>query len=243
MRNIRIYTNQPLASGQEAKLDTQASRHLVSVLRMTAGNPATLFNGSGGEFQATLLTADSKSCIVSVGDFRDKESESPLCIHLGIGISRGDRMDWVVQKATELGVSRITPLYTERTEVRLKGDREAKKLRHWQQISISACEQCGRNRLPEIDPPQLLSSWLAAAEGDRKFILHHRAEVMPDATAGKPGRVVLLVGPEGGFSESEVLRAGDARFRGMKLGPRVLRTETAPLAAISILQARWGDMG
>ncbi len=243
MRNRRIYTEHTLASGEEIQLDAGPSRHLVSVLRLKAGSALTLFNGLGGEFSATLLTANHKGCRVAVGEFSDTETESPLNIHLGIGISRGERMDWVVQKATELGVQQITPLYTERTEVKLKGEREAKKLRHWQLISISACEQCGRNRLPVIAQPQTLAEWTNTAAGERKFVLHHLASNLSSAQTNNPGSALLLVGPEGGLTDDEIRSAEAAKFQPLKLGPRVLRTETAPLAAISILQAQWGDMG
>ncbi len=242
MRNRRIYTDQALDSGDNIQLDAGPSRHLVSVLRLKAGSPLTLFNGLGGEFAATLLTASHKGCQVAVGEFADTETESPLNIHLGIGISRGERMDWVVQKATELGVQQITPLYTERTEVKLKGEREAKKLRHWQLVSISACEQSGRNRLPVISTPQTFAQWTTTVAGDRKFVLHHRASPLCAGNSAPPASAVLLVGPEGGLTEDEILSAEAADFQPLKLGPRVLRTETAPLAAISILQARWGDM-
>jgi len=168
------------------------------------------------------------------------DMESPLRIEMGIAVSRGERMDWVVQKATELGVTAISPLFTERTEVKLKAERAAKKLRHWQQIAISACEQSGRNQLPTIADFKALPNWLSAVEADRKFVLHHRSDDHPGGEA--PTSVALLIGPEGGLSEAEIEAAMDAGFEAMRLGPRVLRTETAPLAALSVLQSRWGDL-
>lgn len=150
-------------------------------------------------------------------------------------------MDWVMQKATELGVAAVTPLFTERTEVKLSAERAAKKLRHWQQVMTSACEQCGRNRLPQLPDIQRLDSWLADTTAQRKFVMHHRASDQAGNT-GKPSSVALLVGPEGGLTEGEIEAAAHAGYSALRLGPRVLRTETAPLAGIAILQARWGDM-
>jgi 16S rRNA (uracil1498-N3)-methyltransferase len=150
-------------------------------------------------------------------------------------------MDWVVQKATELGVCALTPLFTERTEVKLAGERAIKKNYHWQQVAISACEQCGRNRLPVIHPVQNLHNWLATSNAQRKFVLHHRAGSIGGASES-PTSVALLVGPEGGLSDDEIEAAERAGYQSLRLGPRVLRTETAPLAAIAILQAHWGDM-
>ena len=239
MREIRVFTDQPLTCGEEVVLDPMASRHL-SVLRLKAGSEVTLFNGEGGEYSTRILTA-GKTCRLSIEAFSDREMESPLAIHLGIGISRGDRMDLVVQKATELGVKTITPLYTERTEVKLKGDRADKKLRHWRQIAVSACEQCGRNRLPEISSPEPIAHWLPVS-ADLKFVLHHRSEKNLRDYASAPKTVALLIGPEGGLSTSEISTAEKNGFNPLTLGPRVMRTETAPLAAVSIFQSLWGDM-
>ena len=150
-------------------------------------------------------------------------------------------MDWVVQKATELGVTHITPLLTERTEVKLKAERAEKKLCHWQQIAVSACEQSGRNRVPHVAALTPLNNWLSATEANRKLVLHHRAikGADPDST---PCSAALLIGPEGGLSDEEIQEAEGEGYQSLQLGPRVLRTETAPLAAITLLQSRWGDM-
>lgn len=209
---------------------------------MGPGASLVLFDGSGGEYPATIVEAGKRCVLVETGGHRAAETESPLAIHLGIAISRGERMDWIVQKATELGASTISPLTSERTEVRLQGERAVKKQRHWQEIAISACEQCGRNRLPEVHPLTSLADWVGAVSAERKFVLHHRA-APPGREQGDPRSVALLVGPEGGLSAAEIDRAGLCRFAPLQLGPRVMRTETAPLAAIAILQARWGDMG
>jgi 16S rRNA (uracil1498-N3)-methyltransferase len=208
---------------------------------MGAGDALILFDGSGGQYPASITAVDKKTVIVTTGDFDAIERESGLRLHLGIAISRGERMDWVVQKATELGVSSISPLFSERTEVRLKGERGDKKMRHWQQIAVSACEQCGRNQLPQIRPLQALEDWARAVEAQLKLVLHPVADPVA-APAIAPDSIALLVGPEGGLSPAEVSTAEQAGFHSLQLGPRVLRTETAPLAAIAILQARWGDM-
>ncbi|MCB1667047.1 MAG: 16S rRNA (uracil(1498)-N(3))-methyltransferase [Porticoccaceae bacterium] len=241
MREVRVYTCQPLSSGEDVILDPMASRHLT-VLRLKPGSQITLFNGNGGEYAARLTETGSKTHRLAVGEFDDRKTESPLATHMGIGISRGDRMDMVVQKATELGIQKITPLYTERTEVKLKGDRVDKKMRHWQQIVISACEQCGRNTLPELAQPQPLQDWLDSPAG-LKFVLHHRSEKSLNSYTETPDSIALLVGPEGGLSKQEIDAAQQAGFKPLTLGPRVMRTETAPLAAISIFQFLWGDMG
>ncbi|MCL4106065.1 UNVERIFIED_CONTAM: hypothetical protein GTU68_058371 [Idotea baltica] len=208
---------------------------------MQAGDALTLFNGRGGEYAAHIQNVGKKTVQVIVGEHRAIELESPLDVHLGIALSRGERMDWIVQKATELGVRSITPLVTERVEVKLKGDRAEKKRCHWQGIAVSACEQCGRNYLPAVNVLQPLAQWLAVTEADCKLVLHHRANTL-SATTQSPARLALLVGPEGGLSGTEIEAAEAAQFQSLTLGPRVMRTETAPLAALAILQARWGDM-
>lgn len=242
MRAPRIFTGQPLAAGTELALEAGPSQHLARVLRMREGDELRLFDGGGAEYRARIVAADKRQVVVAVLDSAPGLAESPLRIHLGVGISRGERMDWIVQKATELGVAAISPLYTERTEVRLRGEREERKLQHWEKVIVSACEQCGRNVIPDLHEPVALSHFLQSADGERRFVLHHRTTAAPEAT-DLPASVSLLVGPEGGLSEAEIGAAETAGFESLALGPRVLRTETAPLAALAILQARWGDMG
>jgi len=187
--------------------------------------------------------SEKKHLQVTLQKFDDCEHESPLTIHLGIGISRGEKMDLIIQKATELGVASISPLFTDRTEVKLKGERAEKKLRHWRQVAISACEQCRRNRLPRIAEPHLLDNWQKNVESDIKLVLHHRCQAsLADMRSQAPASIALLIGPEGGLSTEEIALAEEDGFQPLALGPRVLRTETAPLAAISILQSLWGDM-
>lgn len=240
MRIPRVYTPQALVEGAELALEPGPSQHLARVLRMSAGQALSLFDGAGNEFAAQILRVDKRAVTAVLGARRDRNVESPLAVELGIGISRGDRMDWVLQKATELGVHRVVPLFTERTEVKLKGERAAKKQQHWQQVIVSACEQCGRSRLPGLGPPLAFDDWLAACTAERRFVLHHRAT--PAKGSGTPRSVALAVGPEGGLSTAEIDAAERAGFEALGLGPRVLRTETAPLAALAILQAHWGDM-
>ncbi|MFT3929393.1 MAG: 16S rRNA (uracil(1498)-N(3))-methyltransferase [Spongiibacteraceae bacterium] len=244
MRCPRIYTPQSLASNADAPiaLDADAAHHVARVLRMQSGDALKLFNGDGAEYSASIVSVDKKSVYVAIESKSTIDRESPLAIHLGIAISKGERMDWVIQKATELGVAEITPLQTERVEVRLNNEREEKKLSHWQAIAIAACEQSQRNRIPVIHSPQSLSNWLDSVQSDVKFVLHHRSEVNLAANAEKPQSVALLIGPEGGLSDSEITLAEKKSFAPLRLGPRVLRTETAPLAALSVLQFLWGDL-
>jgi 16S rRNA (uracil1498-N3)-methyltransferase len=209
---------------------------------MTAGQEVVLFNGQGGEYRGQLIEARKGFAAVKINAFESIDRESPLPIHLAIGISRGERMDWIVQKATELGVKEITPLFTQRCEVKLTGDRLAKKIHHWQQVAISACEQCQRTKLPIINPASPLPQWLPNCAEDLKLVMHHRADIGLQNLRQKKRSVCLLIGPEGGLSDQEIEGATHRGFQALAMGPRVLRTETAPVAAISILQALWGDL-
>ncbi len=241
MRLPRIFTPQALRAESTFDLEPGPSQHLAHALRMQVGDALILFDGRGGQYAATISAVGKKQVCVATAAHDPREVESPVSIHLGIAISRGDRMDWVVQKATELGASEVTPLLTERTGVKLKGERADRKVEHWRQIAISACEQCGRNRVPLLAPLTRLDDWLGATEAERKLVLHHRAADTEECRA-QPASVALLIGPEGGLSEGEIDRAESAGYQPLRLGPRVLRTETAPLVAITLLQARWGDM-
>jgi 16S rRNA (uracil1498-N3)-methyltransferase len=241
MRLTRIYTAQILQSNALVVLETESSRHIARALRLTTGDRLTLFDGRGGEYPGEITALDKKHVQVMTGDHLQQECESSLNLHLAIAVSRGDRMDWIMQKSTELGVSSITPLLTEHTGVKLAGYRAEKKIQHWKKVAISACEQCGRNRVPVIHPLQQVQSWLSATIAERKFVLHHRAAPIghPEKI---PASVALLIGPEGGLSASEIEAAEQSGYHSLQLGPRVLRTETAPLAAIAVLQSYWGDM-
>ncbi len=240
MRIPRIYTSQKLSASATITLEEAPSRHIAKVLRMQAGRELVLFNGSGGEYRATIGEVSKKSVQVQLTDFCEQDRQSPLAVELAIGMSRGERMDWVIQKATELGVTAITPLFSERTEVKLSGERLVKKQQHWHQVAISACEQCQRNILPSINPAQQLDDWLSTTEAELKLVLHHRSDKSLQDHR-QPQSLALLIGPEGGLSSDEITRAEGKGFQPLTLGPRVLRTETAPLAAISLAQLLWGD--
>jgi 16S rRNA (uracil1498-N3)-methyltransferase len=240
MRIPRIFTEQNLLTGELVALEESASHHLSKVLRMQVGRELILFNGHGGEFTAIIHEISKKYVTVSIAEHTADNRESPLGLELAIGISRGERFEWVLQKATELGVTKITPLITERTEVKTGGDRQEKMQDRWQQILISACEQCQRNLLPALSAPIQISDWLPQVNSDLRFVLHHRdSKTLP--AEQKPQSVTLLIGPEGGLSESEIAQALAKNFNALTLGPRVLRTETAPVAAISLVQYLWGD--
>ena len=240
MRIPRIFTTQTLTADSIVDLEEAPSHHLSKVLRMQAGRELILFNGCGGEYAGAIEAISKKSVAVKLAEFNPENRQSSLQLELAIGVSRGDRMDWVLQKATELGVTKITPLITERTEVKLGGERAEKKLGHWQQTIISACEQCQRNLLPELSEPMLFSEWVAECKAELKFVLHHRDNqgLPQDKTTDN---IALLIGPEGGLSDTEIALAVAQHFSPLTLGPRVLRTETAPVAAISLVQYLWGD--
>lgn len=242
MRVPRIYVDIPLISGVVIQLPPKQSNYLCKALRMEAGRELWLFNGLGGVFKSVIEQAHSKNAQVAVGDKDIADCESPLNIELGIALSKGDRLDLVIQKATELGVTSICPLITDRIDVRLNAERMGKKLEHWRSIGISACEQSGRNILPVIKEPLTLDNWSATLNQEYKLILDPCTESsIKDLNMGEERDVAILIGPEGGFSEREIELAQVRGMTGISLGPRILRTETAPLAMISILQALWGD--
>jgi 16S rRNA (uracil1498-N3)-methyltransferase len=237
----RLFTRQALATGAEVTLEPGPSRHLANALRRKAGDLVTLFDGSGGEYTGSITAIERGSVRVQVRGHDPIDREAALPVFLGLAVSRGERMDYAVQKSTELGVAELFPLLTERTEVRLKSDRLEKKRQHWQQIAYSACEQCGRNRPPVVHGPQPLFQWLTAAPGDCRLVLHHRSTESLAATP-RPDSACLLIGPEGGLSDLEISAALEAGFTPLQLGPRVMRTETAPVAALAVLQFHWGDL-
>ena len=243
MRIPRIFTDSPLAVGSQCQLDDNAANHVGRVLRMQAGQALLLFNGDGQDYRATITEAGKKHVQVDVTEAAENETESPLRVILAQTLSKGDRMDYAVQKAVEMGVSEIVPLTTERCDVKLKGDREDKRLRHWQQVAISAAEQCGRARVPLIRPVMTVQQWLEHAQAcDLRLVLHHRTEQSLN-TLEKPSSIALMIGPEGGLTAEEIALAEDNGFLPVALGPRVLRTETAPVAAIGLCQWLWGDIG
>ena len=238
MRLSRFFIDAPLSLGQHALPEAQA-HYLGRVLRHAVGDAVQLFDGSGQEFLGELIEVGKKAVRVELRESFAGLTESPLRIHLGQGLSRGERMDWAIQKATELGATDITPIVSERCEVRLKDERTDKRMAHWRQIAISACEQCGRSVTPRIHPPIGLADWLLQVEAELKLVLHPVAE--PLQSHAKPGSLAFLIGPEGGLSEAEVQQAKAQNFHAARLGPRVLRTETAPVVALSLAQQLWGD--
>lgn len=242
MGTPRIFVPQSLTVGDRVQLPEPAFRHVVQVLRLAPGEGLTLFNSEGGEYEAVLDAAGKREAYARIERYRGTDRESPLNITLAQGVSKGERMDYSIQKAVELGVSEVMPLLTERCVVKLSAERWDRKLEHWQNIAISACEQCGRTRVPVVLPPSDLRDWLAQAPANA-----HKLVLDPDAEAtlqhSDPGKnIVLLVGPEGGLSPMEIKLAELAGFRGLRLGPRLLRTETAGVVALSVLQAHWGDL-
>jgi len=211
---------------------------------MKQGDTLVVFNGEGGEYNATIASASKKSVAIQLHDFKNIDRESPLNTNLAIGISKGERFDWVLQKATELGVSQITPVVSERTEVRLGNERQEKVMQRWQKILINTCEQCYRNRLPTLQAPVDFSAFLTQEKSEQKLILHPPQEEAQATVLDKtrsPTSICLLIGPEGGFSDAELKQALQNSFNPLSLGPRILRTETAPIAALSVLQFLWGD--
>lgn len=242
MRIPRIYHPDLLIVDQTIELTTDAANHVGSVLRLTQGHPIVLFNGDGNEYSAELAEVKKRTATALVDAKLELDIESPLSIHLGQGVSRGDRMDFAIQKAVELGVSEITPLITERCGVKLSEERWEKKQQQWQKLIIAACEQCGRNRLPILHPCITINKWIAQSTPQMRLTLHPKAEKSIKHLSVPVQGVRLLIGPEGGFSEAEIYSTEEAGFQTVQMGPRVLRTETAALAAIAALQAIHGDL-
>ena len=241
----RVYVATPLASGATIELPEGPFRHLVQVLRMQAGEPLVLFDGRGGEYEAQLSSVAKRSATVSVGAQREADRESALDLTLVQGISKGERMDFTIQKAVELGVTRIAPVTTERCNVHLDSERQEKRLEHWRGVIVSACEQSGRTRIPILDPVLTLAAYLGTASGTVRLVLDPQAGeslVVAVSTIDAAASIALIVGPEGGLSGAEIEQAGRNGVRGVRLGPRVLRTETAGLAALAVLQAARGDL-
>ena len=230
-----------LSPGSPYALPAEAARHAVQVLRLRAGDALILFDGEGGEYGACIEHIRRAEVVVRVQDHRAVERESALKVHLAQGISSGERMDYALQKAVELGVASIQPLTMLRSVVKLDAERARRRTQHWQQVVSAACEQCGRNRVPEVRAPLSLEHWLATQPSGDKLFLSPEGEAGLDDLAPPTGPLWLLAGPEGGFDARESALAHAAGFRALRLGPRILRTETAALAAIAALQALWGD--
>lgn len=239
MRISRIYTESRLQANATVALTGDQAHYLGRVLRTKAGHFVALFNAQDGEFQGEVLAVDKKSVQILLADTATAKPESLYPVHIGLGLSRGERMDYAVQKATELGVTEITPLFTEHSEVKLNDERAEKRTLHWQKIAINACEQSGRCTIPTIHLPVALNSWLEQVPAGQGFMLDHLGS--SGFTAERPEATFLLIGPEGGISDEEKMLASEAGFQSVRLGPRVLRTETAPVVALTAIQLRWGD--
>lgn len=242
MRTIRSYIDAPLVPGTELALPEAAGNHIVRVLRLKMGDVFNLFNGDGNDYPAEITAIDKKGAKARILSCHAVDNESPLRIHLFQSIARGEKMDWILQKATELGVCAFTPMVSDRTEVKLDGERSDRKLGHWQGVIRSACEQSGRAILPALHPPIAINQMNGAVKHDHAYYLD------PEAAQGihglEPDRTVdmlLAIGPEGGFSERDIRLLQTAGFKGLRVGPRILRTETAGMAAIAALQSRFGD--
>jgi 16S rRNA (uracil1498-N3)-methyltransferase len=241
----RFFVASPLVAGEIMPLPDDVVRH-VHVLRLQTDDTVHLFNGSGGEYRARLVEIGKRTAIVQLDEFIDREAEPPYRITLAQGVAGGDKMDWLIEKAVELGVTSVAPLTAERGVVRLSGERAARRQGHWQALVRAACEQCGRNRVPDVAVPQNLDKWLdalpPAEDGELRLLLSPRAQLgfasLPASAPAAP--ITIVIGPEAGFSAAEETTIVDAGFATLGLGPRVLRTETAGIAVLAALAARWG---
>lgn len=240
MRSYRVYSSLPLTVDEQCDLDERASHHLARVLRVKTGDRLSVFNGDGNNYQGAIVCATKHQVSVLIDHIEQADTESSLNTCLALGVSKGDRFEWAIKKATELGVTSIVPILSQRVDVRLSPDRWHNKQEHWQQIVISACEQSGRAVVPKVQEPTTLPQWLSDVEADCKLVLD--PEATPRAINDQPASIALLIGPEGGLAASELTLAWENGFSAMRLGPRILRTETAPLVALSVLGARWGDI-
>ena len=241
----RLFCQGEIAAGQTLDLPDKPAHHARDVLRLTVGCEVTLLNGLGGEFRARLASVTKKQVTVEILEFHQRETEAPYPVTIAQCLAGGDKMDWVVEKSVELGAAAIVPLAASRSVLRLNPERAAKRLEHWRAIAQSACEQCGRNRIPAIAPVVAIDHWLASMrlQAGLKLMLSPvhatRFSSLPKPAPGTP--ITLLIGPEAGLSDAEEAHAQAAGFAPILLGPRVMRTETAALAALAAIHARWGD--
>jgi len=242
MTQPRCYIPQPLESGQIIELPADIAHHLSNVLRLRVAQPLVLFNGQGGEYMAHMTLVEKKRVQVLVDTYTDIHRESPLSITLAQGISRGQKMDYTIQKAVELGIQRIVPILNERTSIRLSDDRKRKKHEHWQKIIIAACEQCGRNSLPVLDPPIACRQWVEMDTNPVKIILDPQAEHGIMDISMSENTMTVLIGSEGGLDTDEIALAEACGYTRVSLGKRILRTETAAVVALAVCQNLWGDL-
>ena len=239
---MRLFTEQSLAVGKTLTLATEQSHRLQKVMRARVGEQLTLFNGRGGEYLGTITTLSKKSATLEVNEFVDVERESPLAVTLIQGISRGNRMDYTIQKSVELGVSKIIPVATTRSMVKLDEQRQASRLDHWMGVIHHACEQCGRNKIPELNEPMALQDIASLDNIEQAYFLDTQSDLALSAATPPIEACYIITGPEGGFSDAEREWIRGLGVSAIKLGPRILRTETAALAALSVMQQLWGDL-
>lgn len=242
MRAVRIYQPGHYQLGQILTLNQAASQHVGLVLRLTVGDKITLFCGDNTEYLACITAIKKKLIEVSIETITEVSRESALQVHLAQSLVKGDKMDWIIQKAVELGVASITPLVTDRSVVRLDGDRLEKKRQHWQTVCIGACEQSGRNQIPPIHQALSFEQFLSQSDAKFTYMLSPQAEASWPKNLNSAEKRVILIGPEGGFSQQEVTFATQHQVRGIRMGPRILRAETAAITAIAVMQALYGDL-
>jgi len=241
MNQPRFYCREALSPGAHIDLPEPVARHAVRVLRLPPGAAVVLFDGRGGEYDARIERIERDRVVAALGAWRDVERESGLAVTLIQAVQAGEKMDYTVQKAVELGVSHIVPVDSRRSVTRLAGERAARRVAHWQGVAAAACEQCGRNQVPQLAPLEKLENWLARpANGVLRLILAPDAE---QALVDLPpvSKVQMLIGAEGGLDPQEIVAAQQVGFKAVRMGPRILRTETAGLAALAAMQALWGD--
>lgn len=242
MRLTRIYQPQAVRCGQIINLSKSAAAHLVRVLRLQVGNDFIVFNGTGGEFSAKIIALNKQTVSAKLGQYEAVDRESPLTLILAQAVLRSDKMDYVLQKAVELGVTRLVPLITAHSTLKLSKERWQKRYLHWQGVMLAACEQSGRTRLAILENPMTFDVGLSALKADKRIILLPHAKQANPLQSSHCQSVVVLVGPEGGWSENEAKLAVAAGYDPLRLGPRILRTETAGLVALSLLQSLLGDI-
>ena len=242
MRISRLFIEQQLLENTLISIDSEPAHYLRNVLRLKKGMQLTVFNGLGGEYSAVVAEVGRKEVVLSIEQWHDINIESPLKIELGLSVSRGERMDVAIQKATELGVSVITPVLTQHCVVKLTEERRQQRHKHWQSIVLRACEQCGRNVPPRLNITTDLAVWLADDLAPSRIIFEPGKTDTLKSFPKPDDQVAVLIGPEGGFSEQEIIAAQDAGFSALGFGPRVVRNETAAIASIAAMQVLWGDM-
>ncbi len=243
MRIPRVFINLPLSENSSHSLPDSTFNHLCKVLRLKSEHPLIVFNGEGGQYNATLKNVEKRSAEILVGNFIELNNESPIKVTIGQTLSRGERMDYAIQKSVEAGVYAIQPLFSERCEVKLNDSRIEKRVQHWQQIAISAAEQCGRGVIPKVHNPIALTEWVSNCKETLKLTLHHHTKKeLTKLQQPADNLVAILIGPEGGLTEEEVKFSNNHNFNSIALGPRVLRTETAPIVILTALNVIWGDI-